>query len=68
MGSIRPFDSDLSFAEHIKQLQPDELLDIWVETQQLAEQVQAQHEEDLSLDPEYESIIVRELQLRSVHA
>jgi hypothetical protein len=67
MGTIRPFDSDLSFADHIKQLQPDELLDIWVETQQLVEQAQAQHETGITIDPEYESIIVRELQLRSVH-
>ena len=36
MGSCQPFKDDAPFADKVKTLEDDELLEIWEETQQLA--------------------------------
>ena len=57
-------EDDLSFARQIKSLADDELLDIWEETQRL-EQLVTEWNAELVLAPEYERLIVLELQYRS---
>ena len=46
----------------------NELLEIWEETQQLEDLLRTQMQTDLAMAPEYERLIVSELQLRSNRA
>ena len=55
---------NLSFAKHIKSLADDELLDIWEETQRLEQLMLVEWDTALELAPEYERLIVLELQYR----
>ena len=64
MGSCHPFNDDAPFADKVKTLEDDELLEIWEETQQLAGLLSQQIKAELPLAPEYEQLIVAELQLR----
>ncbi|MEF2144497.1 MAG: hypothetical protein V3573_03545 [Desulfovibrionaceae bacterium] len=62
---ILPAD-DVSFEEQIKTLADDELLDFWEETQQLARMTHADAApEGLEYSPEFERLILLELQMRS---
>ena len=64
MGRRLPFSENLSFAKQIKSLADDELLDIWEETQRLEQLMLAEWDTALDLAPEYERLIVLELQYR----
>ena len=59
MGSCQPFVDDEPFDKRVKTLADNELLEIWEETQM---------QTDLAMAPEYERLIVSELQLRSNRA
>ena len=65
LGSFLPFDDDESFAERIKGLQYDELLDVWLETQQIERMLKRDVDPSAELAPEYEAMILDELRLRS---
>lgn len=52
----------------MKTLADNELLEIWEETQQLEDLLRTQMQTDLAMAPEYERLIVSELQLRSNRA
>ena len=64
MARRLPFSENLSFAKQIKSLADDELLDIWEETQRLDNLMLAEWDTVLELAPEYERLIVLELQYR----
>lgn len=64
MASRIPFSEDLPFSSRLKSLADDELLDFWEETQQLERMLREEWDAELELAPEYERLIVQELQLR----
>ena len=64
MATRIPFSEDQSFAVRLKSLADDELLDIWAETQELERLLREEWDAELELAPEYERLIVQELQLR----
>ena len=68
MGSGQPFVDDEPFDKRVKTLADNELLEIWEETQQLEDLLRTQMQTDLAMAPEYERLIVSELQLRSNRA
>ena len=59
---------DEPFDKRVKTLADNELLEIWEETQQLEDLLRTQMQTDLAMAPEYERLIVSELQLRSNRA
>ena len=65
MGSCIPFIDEQPFAERVKTMADDELLEIWEETQQLESILCSALHTDLALAPDYEKVIVDELFLRS---
>ena len=65
MGSCIPFIDEQPFAERVKTMADDELLEIWEETQQLESMLCNALHTDLALAPDYEKVIVVELFLRS---
>ena len=65
MGSCIPFIDEQPFAERVKTMADDELLEIWEETQQLESMLCNALHTDLALNPDYEKDIVEELFLRS---
>ncbi len=65
MGSCMPFSDEDSFAERVKSLADDELLQIWEETQQIESLLSTELHTDFSIAPDYEKAIVAELRLRS---
>ena len=65
MGSCIPFIDEQPFAERVKTMADDELLEIWEETQQLESMLCNDLHTDLALAPDYEKVIVEELFLRS---
>ena len=65
MGSCIPFIDEQPFAERVKTMADDELLEIWEETQQLESMLCNALHTDLALTPDYEKVIVEELFLRS---
>lgn len=65
MGSCIPFIDEQPFAERVKTMADDELLEIWEETQQLESMLSNALHTDLALAPDYEKVIVEELFLRS---
>lgn len=64
MGSCQPFTDDEPFDKRVKTLADNELLEIWEETQQLEDLLRTQMQTELDMAPEYERLIVGELQLR----
>ena len=68
MGSCQPFVDDEPIDKRVKTLADNELLEIWEETQQLEDLLRTQMQTDLAMAPEYERLIVSELQLRSNRA
>lgn len=65
MGSYIPFFDEQPFAERVKTMADDRLLEIWEETQQLEGMLCNALDTDLALAPDYEKVIVAELSLRS---
>lgn len=66
MGSIQSFDSNEDLSEIVKAMKNEDLLDMWVETQQLQlmmQDIAGISISDLSL-PDVEKTIVHELHLR----
>ena len=65
MGSAYPFDEDDSFDLKVKCMADEELLEIWEESQQLENMLNANAgEQRYMLAPEYERAILDELFLR----
>lgn len=64
MATRVAFPEDQPFAVRLKSLADDELLDIWEETQELERILRDEWDAELELAPEYERLIVQELQLR----
>lgn len=65
MGSCIPFADDESFAQKVKSLGDEELVEIWAETQQLEGMLRQALHTDQPLAPDYEQAIVAELFLRT---
>ena len=65
MASCIPFADEEPFAQRVKTLADDELLEIWEETQQIENMICAELHADFSLAPDYEKVIVEELTQRS---
>ncbi len=66
MGQYDTSSNDLTLEDQVKSLADDELLDFWEETQQLARALDQESSPDLmNFHPEYEKVILQELQFRS---
>lgn len=65
MAKSTPFPDDMPFSQRVKSLADEELLEIWEETQQVEQLLNAQMRTAISIAPEYERAIVEELHLRS---
>jgi len=65
MGQYANFDDQCSLEEQVKNLADEELLDFWEETQQLAKMLDQEEQADLEYNPEYERVILQELQYRT---
>ncbi|WP_319781237.1 hypothetical protein [Maridesulfovibrio sp.] len=64
MAQFSPTEN-ISLEDQIKSLANEELLDFWEETQFLAKVLEQDNQEDIQYSPEYERLILQELQLRS---
>lgn len=65
MAQFSPTEN-ITLEDQIKSLANDELLDFWEETQFLAKMLeQENNQENVQYSPEYERLILQELQLRS---
>jgi hypothetical protein len=53
------------FSSQIKSFADEELLDFWAETQNLEHMIRCEFNQCVSLTPDYESMILFELQIRS---
>ena len=67
MGQYASFSAQDSLEEQVKNLADEELLDFWEETQQLARMLDQEQETDISYNPEYERVILQELQYRTCY-
>lgn len=66
MGQFADATEEYTLEEQIKSLGDDELLDFWEETQHLAKMLSADESQpDDHIHPEYERLILQELQVRS---
>ncbi|MBA4356999.1 MAG: hypothetical protein Q7U56_05435 [Humidesulfovibrio sp.] len=66
MGQFANADDTLSLEDQIKSLGDDELLDFWEETQHLLKLMSSGEPlSDERVHPEYERLILQELQVRS---
>lgn len=65
MATRVAFPEDEPFSVRLKSLADDELLDVWEETQELERILREEWNTELELAPEYERLIVQELQLRA---
>ncbi len=66
MGQFAQADEDISLEEQIKSLGDDELLDFWEETQHLLKLLNSDESvSEEQVHPEYERLILQELQVRS---
>jgi len=65
MGQYASFDAQGSLEEQVKNLADEELLDFWEETQQLAKMLDQEEQTDIEYNPEYERVILQELQYRT---
>ena len=62
MGQYATFSDQGSLEEQVKTLDNRELLDFWQETQQLAKLLDQEEQTDIEYNPEYERVILQELQ------
>lgn len=67
MGQYASFSDHASLEEQVKSLADEELLDFWEETQQLAKMIDQNEQTDIEYNPEYERVILQELQLRTCY-
>jgi len=67
MGQYAIFNDQGSLEEQVKNLADEELLDFWEETQQLAKMLDQEEQTDLEYNPEYERVILQELQYRTCY-
>ncbi|NDV20516.1 hypothetical protein GO013_13960 [Pseudodesulfovibrio sp. JC047] len=65
MGQYANFSDQYSLEEQVKNLADEELLDFWEETQQLAKILDQHEQTELEYNPEYERVILQELQYRT---
>jgi hypothetical protein len=65
MGQYANFNDHDTLEAQVKSLADDELLDFWEETQQLARMLDQAEQTDLEYNPEYERVILQELQYRT---
>jgi len=65
MGQYAAFNDNASLEEQVRSLADEELLDFWEETQQLARMLDQEDVGDLEYNPEYERVILQELQYRT---
>ena len=65
MGQYATFSDQGSLEEQVKTLDNRELLDLWQETQQLAKLLDQEEQTDIEYNPEYERVILQELQYRT---
>ena len=65
MGQYAPFSDLETLEQQVKHLGYHELLDFWEETQHLAKMIDQERETDVEFNPEYERVILQELQYRS---
>ena len=65
MGQYANFSDHGSLEEQVKSLADEELLDFWEETQQLAKMLDQEEMTDIEYNPEYERVILQELQYRT---
>jgi len=65
MGQRLPLADDAPFLLRIKALNDNELLDFWAETQHIETLVRNQFDHEVLFAPDYERLILLELQLRS---
>ncbi|AMK11894.1 MAG: hypothetical protein AB7E51_07445 [Pseudodesulfovibrio sp.] len=65
MGQYASFSDNDTLEAQVKTLADDELLDFWEETQQLARMLDQAEQTDLEYNPEYERVILQELQYRT---
>lgn len=65
MGQYASFSDQDSLEEQVKSLADEELLDFWEETQQLAKMIDCHEQTDIEYNPEYERVILQELQYRT---
>jgi len=65
MAKSTPFTDEVPFELRIKFLADEELLDVWVETQEFEELLREEWGTELELAPEYERIIINELRMRA---
>lgn len=64
MGMAMPFAEDDPFEKKVKSLADDELLEIWVESQQMENILSMRLHAGFVLESSYEEVIVNELFLR----
>ncbi len=64
MAQFSPTEN-VTLEDQIKSLANEELLDFWEETQFLAKMLDQDNQENVQYSPEYERLILQELQLRS---
>lgn len=67
MGQYASFNVNATLEEQVKSLADEELLDFWEETQQLARMIDQEEPTDVEYNPEYERVILQELQLRTCY-
>lgn len=65
MGQYASFSDNDTLEAQVKTLADDELLDFWEETQQLARMLDQAEQTDIEYNPEYERVILQELQYRT---
>ena len=64
MGSQYPVEQDEALSDHVKNLDDEELLDLWVEAQTVQQLMEDAESAGLPPLPDMEQAIVHELQLR----
>ncbi len=64
MAQFSPTEN-VTLEDQIKSLANEELLDFWEETQFLAKMLDQDNQDQIPYNPEYERLILQELQLRS---
>jgi len=67
MGQYASFNDQGSLEDQVKDLADEELLDFWEETQQLARMVDQQEPTGVEYNPDFERVILQELQLRTCY-
>lgn len=65
MGCIEPFEDDIPFEERLKLLADEELLDVWVESQQLGAMLDDRLPGHEFPRDNFEMLIIHELSLRT---